>query len=53
MFAYFEEENDAFLNTPTRSYLTLQFLLLLLVDETDFRRVFPIHFRLAMYSNQC
>ena len=48
MFAYCQEEADAFLNTPTRSYLTLQFLLLLLVDETDFRRVvFPIHFRLV------
>ena len=53
MFAYFQEETDAFLNTPTRSYLTLQFLLLLLVDETDFRRVFPIHPRLVTCSYQC
>ena len=42
-----------FLNTPTRSYLTVQFLLLLLVDETDFRRVFPIHPRLVTCSYQC
>ena len=47
MFAYFSEETDALLNTRTRIYLTRQFLLLLLVDETDFRRVFPIHFRLV------
>ena len=42
-----------FKNTRTRSYLTLHFFLLLLEYDTDFRRVFPIHLRLAMYSYQC
>ena len=53
MFAYFQEETDAFLNTRIRSYPTLRLFLLLLVYGTDFRRVFPIHPRLVMYSYQC
>ena len=53
MFAYCQEEADTFFNARIRSYLTLRLFLLLLVYGTDFRHIFPIHFRLTMYSNEC